>query len=57
VNMSETMTEDKQALERRNRKNLAAAIAVAVLCVLGIVIVQQVRRFLDALARRHINKA
>lgn len=50
--MSETTTEDKEALERRNRGRLATAVAVAVLCLLGIVVVQQVRRFFNRIVRR-----
>jgi len=48
--MSET-TEDDQALDRRNWNRLAVAVAVTVLCVLGIVTVQRVRRILNAIAR------
>ena len=57
VNMSETTTEDEQAHERRKRKALATAFAVSVLCMLGIVVVLRVSRFIDARARRHTDEA
>ena len=57
VNMSETTTEDEQAHERRKRKALATAVTVSGLCMLGIVVVQRVWRFIDGRARRHTDEA
>jgi hypothetical protein len=48
--MSET-TDDNEALQRRNRNSLAAAAAVAVLCVLGIVVLRMVQRLLNKVVR------
>jgi hypothetical protein len=45
--MSET-TDDDEALERRNWNRLTAAVAVVVLTVVGIRVVQLVRRFLNS---------
>jgi hypothetical protein len=56
VNMSETTTEDEEAHERRKRKALATAVAVSGLCMLGIVVVLRVWRFIDARARRHTDE-
>jgi hypothetical protein len=50
--MTET-SHDGQDLDRWNRNNLAKAVAVGVLCLLGIVVLQLVRRFLNSIARSH----
>jgi len=50
--MTET-TDDDEDLERRNRNNLAKAAAVGLLCLLGIVVVRLVQRFLNSIARSH----
>jgi hypothetical protein len=57
VNMSGTTTEDEKELQRRNLNSLAAAVAVGLLCVLGIVGVQLARRFVNATVRRHTDEA
>jgi hypothetical protein len=57
VNMSDTTIEDEKELQRRNVKSLTAAIAVGMLCLLGIVVVQLARRFMDSIAHRHADKA
>jgi len=51
--MTET-THDDQAPEHQTWKTLAVAAAVSVLCLLGIMAVQQVRRFLDSVARSRV---
>jgi hypothetical protein len=56
VNMSGT-TEDDKELQRRNMKSLAAAVAVGMVCILGIVAVQLARRLIDTVARRHTDEA
>jgi hypothetical protein len=53
VNMRDTTVEDEKELQRRNMSSLAAAVAVGMLCLLGIVLVQLVRRFMGAIAHRH----
>jgi hypothetical protein len=50
--MTETIDDDEE-LERRNRNNLAKAAAVGLLCLLGIVVVHLVQRFLNSIARGH----
>ena len=50
--MTET-TNDDEDLKRENRNNLAKAAAVGVLCLLGIAVLQLVRRFLNSIARSH----
>jgi hypothetical protein len=57
VNVSGTATEYEDELQRRNRNSLAAAVAVGLLCLLGIVVVQVARRFINASARRHTDAA
>ena len=56
VNMSGTTTGDEEELQRRNMNSLAAAVAVGLLCLLGIVVVQLSRRFMNAAARRHADE-
>ena len=51
--MTET-THDDQAPEHQTRKALAVVAAVSVLCLLGIMVVQRVRRFLDSVARSRV---
>jgi hypothetical protein len=46
-------TDDGEDLERRNWNSLVKAAAVGVLCLLGIVVAQAVRRFLNSIARSH----
>lgn len=53
--MSET-AEDEEALERQNRNRLVADVAVVVLCILGIMVVYLVRRFLHSIARSHVDE-
>ena len=48
--MSET-AEDNEALERRNWSNLAAAVVVVLLCVLGIVALRRIQAFLNSVGR------
>jgi len=50
--MSET-TGDDEDLKRRNWDSLTKAAAVGALCLLGIVVVQLVRRFLNSITRSH----
>jgi hypothetical protein len=50
--MTET-TDDGEDLERRNRNNLAKAAAVGLLCLLGIVVLRLVQRFINSIARSH----
>ena len=57
VNMSGTTTEDEKELQRRNRNSVAAAVAVGMLCLLGIVAVQLARRLIGTVARRHTDEA
>ena len=58
VNMSDTTIEDdERELQRRNRKSLTAAVAVGMLCLLGIVVVQLARRLIDTMVGRHADKA
>ena len=47
------MSDDEEDLERRNRNGLAKAAAVGVLCLLGIVVVRLVQRFVNSIARSH----
>jgi len=57
VNMSDTTIEDETELQRRNMNSLAAAFAVGMLCLLGIVLIQLARRFMGAITHRHTDKA
>ena len=57
VNMSGTTTGDEEELQRRNMNNLAAAVAVGLLCLLGIVVVQLARRLVGTVTDRHADKA
>jgi hypothetical protein len=57
VNMSDTTIEDEKELQRRNVKNLTAAVTVGMLCLLGIVVVQLARRFMGSVTHRHVDKA
>jgi len=56
VNMSDTTIEDEKELQRRNWKSLTAAVTVGIMCLLGIVVVQLSRRFMNAAARRHADE-
>jgi hypothetical protein len=51
--MTET-TQDDQAAEHQTAKALALAVSVSALCLLGIVVVQLVRRFMNSIIRSDV---